>query len=113
MSTAAVVTGKHAGSLRGARLPKWAPLAIAAVSIALGLGISAAAGLHSKIQWALIAALLHVVGTYGVAARVEGRRQAKDRVATSLVWVAFLLAVVPRASPVWGTVRRGGKVQDI
>jgi phosphate transport system permease protein len=113
MSTAAVVTGKHAGSLRGARLPKWAPLAIAAVSIALGLGSSAAAGLHSRIQWALIAALLHVVGTYGVAARVEGRRQAKDRVATSLVWVAFLLAVVPLASLVWSTVRRGVKVLDL
>ena len=38
---------------------------------------------------------------------VEGRRQAKDRVATSLVWVCFLLAVVPLASLLWTTVSRG------
>ncbi|WP_020140240.1 phosphate ABC transporter permease PstA [Streptomyces sp. 351MFTsu5.1] len=107
MSTAATVS-----TLKGARLPKWSPYAIAAGSVALGIGISFAAGLHSSIQWALIAGLLFVLGTYGIAARVEGRRQAKDRVATSLVWVAFLLAVVPLVSLVWSTVARGLKVLD-
>ncbi|KUM72954.1 phosphate ABC transporter permease PstA [Streptomyces curacoi] len=110
MSTA--IADKRPSTLRGARLPKWAPWAIAAGSIALGLGISAAAGLHSDIQWALIAALLHILGTYVIAARVENRRQAKDRVVTALVWVAFLLAVVPLASLVWSTVQRGVKVLD-
>ncbi|WP_141205716.1 phosphate ABC transporter permease PstA [Streptomyces griseorubiginosus] len=107
MSTAATVS-----TLKGARLPKWSSYAIAAGSVALGIGISFAAGLHSSIQWALIAGLLFVLGTYGIAARVEGRRQAKDRVATSLVWVAFLLAVVPLVSLVWSTVARGVKVLD-
>ncbi len=99
-------------SLRGASLPKWFPWAAAAGSIALGLGISAAAGLQSDIQWGLIAAVLFVIGTYAVASKVEGRRQAKDRVATSLVWVAFILAVVPLASLVYETVKRGVKVLD-
>ncbi|MEU0414614.1 phosphate ABC transporter permease PstA [Streptomyces griseorubiginosus] len=107
MSTAATVS-----TLKGARLPKWSPYAIAAGSVALGVGISFAAGLESSIQWALIAGLLFVLGTYGIAARVEGRRQAKDRVVTSLVWVAFLLAVVPLVSLVWSTVSRGVKVLD-
>ncbi|GLP71153.1 phosphate transport system permease protein PstA [Streptomyces sp. TUS-ST3] len=107
MSTAATVS-----TLKGARLPKWAPYAIAAGSVALGVGISFAAGLNSSIQWALIAGLLFVLGTYVIAARVEGRRQAKDRIATSLVWVAFLLAVVPLVSLVWSTVSRGVKVLD-
>ncbi|MET9456422.1 phosphate ABC transporter permease PstA [Streptomyces canus] len=111
MSTA--ITEKRPSTLRGASLPKWSPYAIAAGSVALGLGISAAAGLDSSIQWALIAGLLFVLGTYVVAARVEGRRQAKDRVATALVWVAFLLAVVPLVSLVWSTVSRGVKVLDI
>ncbi|MGA5896865.1 phosphate ABC transporter permease PstA [Streptomyces venetus] len=113
MSTAPTVAAKRPSSLRGARLPKWAPWAIAAGSVAVGVGISAAAGLHSSIQWALIAAILHVLGTYVIAARVENRRQAKDRVVTSLVWVAFLLAVVPLASLVWSTVQRGVKVLDV
>ncbi|MFE3853167.1 phosphate ABC transporter permease PstA [Streptomyces griseorubiginosus] len=107
MSTAATVS-----TLKGARLPKWSPYAIAAASVALGVGISFAAGLNSSIQWALIAGLLFVLGTYVIAARVEGRRQAKDRIATSLVWVAFLLAVVPLVSLVWSTVSRGVKVLD-
>ncbi|MEV7738989.1 phosphate ABC transporter permease PstA [Streptomyces sp. NPDC088921] len=108
----AVIADKPRSTLRGASLPKWSPYAIAVGSVALGLGISAAAGLDSSIQWALIAGLLFVLGTYVIAARVEGRRQAKDRIATALVWVAFLLAVVPLVSLVWSTVSRGVKVLD-
>ncbi|MFF1683150.1 phosphate ABC transporter permease PstA [Streptomyces sp. NPDC058256] len=104
---------KRPSTLQGATLPKWTPWAIAAGSVALGLGISAAAGLDSSVQWGLMAAVLFVLGTYGIAARIEGRRQAKDRVATSLVWVAFILAVVPLVSLVWTTVARGIKVLDV
>ncbi|MER7568975.1 phosphate ABC transporter permease PstA [Streptomyces sp. NPDC048523] len=109
----AVIADKPRSTLRGARLPKWSPYAIGAGSVALGLGISAAAGLHSSIQWALMAAVLFVLGTYVIASRVEGRRQAKDRVATALVWVAFLIALVPLISLVWTTVVRGVKVLDV
>ncbi|GHK02922.1 phosphate ABC transporter permease PstA [Streptomyces sp. NPDC003753] len=112
MSTAAVAD-KRPSTLRGARLPKWSPWAIAAGSIAVACGIGAAAGLTSHVQWGLIAAILFLLGTYAIAARVEGRRQAKDRIATSLVWVAFLLAVIPLVSLVWTTVSRGVKVLDV
>ncbi|MEE1835506.1 phosphate ABC transporter permease PstA [Streptomyces sp. SP17KL33] len=108
----ATLTPKGPSTLRAASLPKWFPWAVAAGSVALGLGISAAAGLDSSIQWALIAGILFVLGSYVIAARVEGKRQAKDRVATSLVWVAFLLAVLPLASLIWETVSRGVKVLD-
>jgi phosphate transport system permease protein len=99
-------------SLRGATLPKWFAWAVAAGAVLLGLGISSAAGLDSSIQWALIAAVLFVAGSYGISAKVEGPRQAKDRIATSLVWVAFLLAIIPLASLVWTTVKSGVKVLD-
>ncbi|MGW1958329.1 phosphate ABC transporter permease PstA [Streptomyces sp. NPDC001920] len=108
MSTAATVS-----TLKGARLPKWAPYAIAAGSAAVAVGVGLAAGLHSRVQWGLIAGLLFVFGTYVIASRVEGPRQAKDRIATSLVWVAFLLAVVPLVSLIWETVKRGVKVLDV
>ncbi|MEU9284242.1 phosphate ABC transporter permease PstA [Streptomyces sp. NPDC048275] len=111
MSTAAI-TDKRPDSLRGASLPKWSPWAIAAGSIVVAAGIGLAAGLDSKIQWGLIAAILFILGTYGIATRVEGRRQAKDRIATSFVWVSFLIAVVPLASLIWTTVKRGVKVLD-
>ncbi|MDH6226286.1 MULTISPECIES: phosphate ABC transporter permease PstA [Streptomyces] len=99
-------------SLQGARLPKWAPWGVAATAIAVAVAVGLAAGLHSRVQWGLIAAVLFVLGTYALSAKVEGRRQAKDRVATSLVWVAFLLAVVPLLSLVWETAVRGVKVLD-
>ncbi|MEU8648777.1 phosphate ABC transporter permease PstA [Streptomyces sp. NPDC048737] len=110
----AVLNDKRPGStLRGASLPKWSPWAIAGGSIALAVVIGLAGGLDSRVQWGLIAGLLFLLATYGIAARVEGRRQAKDRIATALVWVAFLIAVVPLASLIWATVERGVKVLDV
>ncbi|MEU6392930.1 phosphate ABC transporter permease PstA [Streptomyces sp. NPDC046939] len=103
---------RPAASLSAARLPRWSPWAIALGSIAAACAIGLAAGLSSRIQWGLIAALLFVLVTYGIAAKVEGKRQAKDRTATSVVWVAFILAVLPLASLVYETVRRGIKVLD-
>jgi phosphate transport system permease protein len=110
--TTPAVTDRPAGALRGGRLPRWFPLAVVAASIVVAVAIGLGAGLHSTVQWGLIAALLAVAGTYAVAARVEGRRQARDRVATSLVWVCFLVAVIPLASLIWATLRRGVKVLD-
>ncbi|MET8557721.1 phosphate ABC transporter permease PstA [Streptomyces sp. NPDC004959] len=100
------------GSLRAARLPRWSHLALAAASVLVACLVGLAAGLDSKVQWGLLAALLFVVGGYALAARVEGRRQAKDRLVTSVVWVAFLAAFIPLASLVWETLKRGVKVLD-
>ncbi|WP_017242372.1 phosphate ABC transporter permease PstA [Streptomyces sp. SS] len=100
------------GSLSHARLPRWTPAAIAAGSIAGGIGIGLGAGWHSKVQWGLIAALLFVIGTYALTSKVEGSRQAKDRVATSVVWVCFVLAVIPLISLAWVTVSKGIGVLD-
>ncbi|MEV3990715.1 phosphate ABC transporter permease PstA [Streptomyces sp. NPDC049837] len=99
-------------SLSHRRMPRWAPAGFAAVSIALGVGIGTATGLHSRIQWGLIAAALFVVISYVATSVVENQRQAKDRLATSVVWVCFVLAVVPLLSLIWVTVSRGIKVLD-
>ncbi|MDN3297380.1 phosphate ABC transporter permease PstA [Streptomyces ficellus] len=99
-------------SLSHRRMPRWAPAGFAAVSIALGVGIGTATGLESRIQWGLIAAAFFVVISYAATSAVENRRQAKDRLATSVVWVCFVLAVVPLLSLVWVTVSRGIKVLD-
>ncbi|MFE2306401.1 phosphate ABC transporter permease PstA [Streptomyces sp. NPDC059411] len=99
-------------SLTQGSLPRWAPAGIAALSVALGCGLGAVFGLASKIQWGLLAALLFVVVTYTASSVIENRRQAKDRVATSVVWVCFLLAVVPLLSLLWTTISRGIKLLD-
>jgi phosphate transport system permease protein len=99
-------------SLSRKGLPRWAPAAFAVVSIALGCGLGLVAGWESRIQWGLLSALFFVLITYTTATVVEGKRQAKDRVATSVVWVCFLLAIVPLFSLIWVTVSRGMKVMD-
>ncbi|MEV5242898.1 phosphate ABC transporter permease PstA [Streptomyces cinnamoneus] len=103
---------RSSSSLHQPRLPRWAPAALAAAALAVGVGIGAGAGLSSRIQWGLLAAVLYVAATFALATRVEGVRQAKDRLATSLVWVCFLLAVVPLVSLIWETVARGSTVLD-
>ncbi|QES48977.1 phosphate ABC transporter permease PtsA [Streptomyces venezuelae] len=101
--------GRSSDSLTRGGLPRWAPAGIAVLSLALGAGIGAAAGLDSKVQWGLIAAALFVIITYTSSSVIENRRQAKDRVATSVVWVCFVLAVVPLLSLIWVTISRGIK----
>ncbi|MGW5781550.1 phosphate ABC transporter permease PstA [Streptomyces sp. NPDC003863] len=108
-----VAAAPRRAPLSHARLPRWTPAAIAAGSIAAGIGIGIGAGWHSKVQWGLIAALLFVLVTFAVTTKVEGRRQAKDRVATSLVWVCFVLAVIPLISLAWVTISKGAQVLDL
>ncbi|GAA1074519.1 MULTISPECIES: phosphate ABC transporter permease PstA [Kitasatospora] len=99
-------------NLTTARLPKWAPAGVALLSIGLGCAVGAGAGLASHLQWGMIAAALFVVLSYALSARVEGRRQAKDRLATAVVWVAFILAVVPLVALTFYTVQQGLEVLD-
>ena len=94
------------------RMPRWSPFLIALVSIALGVGIGKVAGWQSQVQWGLIAALLFVVGSYVITSAVENKRQAKDRVATSIVWVCFIVAIVPLVSLAWTTISNGSKLLD-
>ncbi|MFE7778931.1 phosphate ABC transporter permease PstA [Streptomyces sp. NPDC057445] len=96
-------------SLSRRGLPRWAQPVFAVVSIALGIAIGVAAGWQSRVQWGLISALLFVVISYVTTSVVENRRQAKDRLATSVVWVCFVLAVIPLLSLIWVTVSRGVK----
>jgi phosphate transport system permease protein len=93
-------------------LPRWAPTAFAAAAVVLGCGLGYVAGWQSRIQWGMVSALFFVVLTYTISTAVEGKRQAKDRVATSVVWVCFLLAIIPLFSLIWVTVSRGMKVMD-
>ncbi|MGW8374172.1 phosphate ABC transporter permease PstA [Streptomyces sp. ODS28] len=94
------------------RMPRWSPFAVALASAALGVGIGMAAGWQSRVQWGLLAAVLFVAGSYVITSAVEGRRQARDRVATSIVWVCFLVAVIPLVSLAWTTIARGSGLLD-
>ncbi|MFJ5227615.1 phosphate ABC transporter permease PstA [Streptomyces sp. NPDC088400] len=99
-------------SLSRRGLPRWAPAGFAAAGLAIGTGVGAGAGLNSKVQWGLIAVVAFLAISYVVTSAVENQRQAKDRLATSVVWVCFILAVIPLFSLLWTTISRGAKVVD-
>ncbi|MFR9800343.1 phosphate ABC transporter permease PstA [Streptomyces sp. MS06] len=94
------------------RMPRWALPAIAVASAVLGVLVGTVCDLSSHLQWGLIALVLFVLGTYGTTAVLEDRRQAKDRVATSLMWACFIIAVVPLYSLIETTVAKGVKMVD-
>lgn len=99
-------------SLARRRLPRWTPALVVLVSVGLGVGGGSLAGWESRVQQGLIAALLSVVVTYALTSLVEDSRQARDKVATSVVWVCFAAAVVPLVSLAWTTVSRGAELLD-
>src|SRR3546814_3804024 len=59
------------------------------------------------IAWAIVAVLLFSAVLPVWALVVEGRRAAADRLATSLVWTAFLVALVPLVSLLWTVLVKG------
>jgi phosphate transport system permease protein len=92
--------------LRHPRLPSYAPL------LAAGISVAAAALAGMSLGWNLtgivvLAILLHVVGLTLWSRAVENARAATDRLVTSLVWVALMIALVPLVSLIWKVVTEG------
>ncbi len=97
-------------ALRGQKLPSWALPAVAAGGDRPGS--AAVFGAVRRVRGSPNFVVLTGV-SYSCscsrwrASRVEGRRQAADRLCTTLVYTAFLLAVVPLVLILWYTVKRG------
>ncbi len=81
--------------LVGARLPGWAPLAAGAVGALVALGLKAILGWTGWYTWFFSSAVLFVIALTAWSFSVEGRRRAKDRFASTLVYASFVAAIVP------------------
>ena len=93
-------------SYTAGKLPKAAPWAVLAISLAvcLGAGLIMALSADEEFNWilSLIAGVvLFVLANWVMSRLVEGARQAANRLVTSLVTAAFVLALIPL---VWLTV---------
>lgn len=80
-------------------------LVLAAVAVAALL--MALLGHNSPAACVLVGTALAVATVVGASAAVEGRRHAVDRLVTSLVWIAFALAVIPLVAVLGYTVLHG------
>lgn len=100
-------------NLRGQKLPDWSGWAVGAGSIAVSALIFALTGdTFNKARFAVVAALLFVVVLTAASFAVEGRRQATDRLFTTFVYSAFVLAVAPLFSIIYYTLSKGAGVID-
>ncbi|NUR69743.1 MAG: phosphate ABC transporter permease PstA [Hamadaea sp.] len=95
--------------LRARRLPKWAPWAIAAGSVLLSFLLVYAGGLLGGgiVLTAIASVVLYLFLLWLVARQVEGSRSARNRIASSLIYSAFVLALLPLLSVAWTLVSKG------
>jgi len=119
MTTATTTaTSGIVNSLTTGRLPKWGPWVILAASWAVMLVIFGLMAASTKSDLNIAAALflgtvLFDIAVFVVAYLVEGIRQAKDRLVTSLVVTAFLIALIPLISLLFTVVTNGAARFDL
>ena len=99
-------------SLTTGRLPKWAPWAILAASWAVMIVVFTLMQATGDGEFNIAAALffgtvLFDVLLFVITLLVEGSRQARDRLVTSLVVTAFVIALLPLASLLFTVVSNG------
>lgn len=99
-------------NLRGRRLARWVPAAVAVAALVAAWLLVRASGAGGPVLTGVVAAALFAVGLFAAAAAVEGTRRARDRVATLAVYAAFLVALAPLASVAWTLVVRGTQRLD-
>ena len=81
--------------------------ALGGAAVAFTVALLAGTGAHGAVQGVLILDLLILALVPGASAIVEGTRRAKDRLVTTLVYSAFLLALAPLVSVLSYTVSQG------
>jgi len=99
-------------SLTTGRLPKWAPWAILVGSWIIVGGVFGlmTAGNGGEFNIALViflGTILFDIALFVLAYLVEGIRQAKDRLVTSLVVTAFIIALLPLISLLYTVISNG------
>src|SRR3954468_23840708 len=98
MTTTSVPTGRD---LTTRRLPTWAPAAVAGGAVAVSVAIVYGLADGGPVIATVFAALLFVVALTVLATVVEGGRAARNRVAATFVYGAFVLALAPLVSVAW------------
>jgi len=100
-------------ALSGRKLPRWAPWASALGAIALALVLAWLTPVSGRAGTLLVAALLFLAILTGWSFSVEGRRHAKDRLATTLIYTSFVVAMIPLVAILVSVIAEGLKAFDV
>ena len=92
-------------------LPRWAGPAILVGSLLLAAAVLSVVG-FSVAGLAVLTLVLFTAASTAASRRVEGRRRSVDRLVTTVVTSAFLLAMVPLVSLLFTVVTKGAERFD-
>ena len=108
MSSVALDTPLSSGrSLSRRKLPWWALLVTAAAAILITFALFELTPVYGRVIFVLVAAALYVIAQTVVSVSVEGWRHAKNRLMTSLLIVAVILAILPLVGVLGYTIAKG------
>jgi phosphate transport system permease protein len=106
MATTTAVTTKPT-RLAGGSLPRWATPVLLAVAVAGALVLNVTTGVSGWFGTTIVAGLILLSIQSIWSFRVEGRRHAVDRLATTLVYSTFIAAIVPLVSVIVTVLAKG------
>lgn len=99
--------------LAGRRLPQGAAWFVAVGAIVLSFLVSFTGLISGLPLIAVMAGVFFVIGLTAWSFQVEGRRHATDRFATTIVYTAFVIAVIPLIAILASVIVKGLAVFDI
>jgi phosphate transport system permease protein len=105
----AAVATRPAGSskLTANQLPAWTSGVVLAISLLAAASLFALTGSFGLIRTLAVTLVVYAIVIVVASAIVEGRRKAQDRLATTLVTSAFVLALLPLVSLVISVIGNG------
>ncbi|WP_084735121.1 phosphate ABC transporter permease PstA [Actinophytocola xinjiangensis] len=89
------------------RLPRHTPIAVFVASLAVVAGVLALFDAFSIPLTVFLGVVVHAVALLVASRVVEGGRAARDRLATTLMYSAFGLALIPLISLLWTVLQYG------
>ncbi|HEX4222402.1 MAG TPA: phosphate ABC transporter permease PstA [Pseudonocardiaceae bacterium] len=99
-------------SLARPKLPTWSFVVIAVVAIGISVALLGIGAIHGYAAFAVIAAVLYIIGQTIASSTVEGWRHGKDRLMTSVLVVSVVLALLPLLAILIYTIANGLKRFD-
>ncbi len=99
-------------ALRGRRLPALVPVALGAGALGLAALLTVGLDLGGPVMIAVLAVRLVAASLYVTARLVEGARGARNRLATTVIYGTFVLALLPLVSVAATVITKGAARLD-
>jgi phosphate transport system permease protein len=107
MSAAVETRPADTSKLTAGQLPAWTSGLVLAVSLVVAASLFALTGSFGLIRTLAVTLVLYAIIIVAASAVVEGKRKAQDRLATTLVTSAFVLALLPLVSLIISVISNG------